>query len=170
MHRQATAHSRCRTCHFVQLKVNWKINCFKSRWSTCPQCPIPGNATAISESLKKDTVYRVFQKKMNLDLIFSVNFWATVCKTVRPMLSDRCVSVCLWRSCTVANLDRSFLDNSSGRVIDLESLITSVWVIEVNNSSGRLIDVDNYSVINWWFSASVPVRLPSPTWYRTHPE
>ena len=32
-------------------------------------------------------------------------FWATVCKTVRPMLSDRCLSVCpvcLWRSCTVA--------------------------------------------------------------------
>jgi len=31
-------------------------------------------------------------------------FWATVCKTVRPMLSVRCLSVlsCLWRSCTVA--------------------------------------------------------------------
>jgi len=35
-------------------------------------------------------------------------FWVTVCKTVRPMLSDRCpsvlscLSVCLWRSCTVA--------------------------------------------------------------------
>jgi len=31
-------------------------------------------------------------------------FWATVCKTVRPMLSDRCLSVlsvCLWRWCTV---------------------------------------------------------------------
>jgi len=31
------------------------------------------------------------------------SFWATVCKTVRPMLSDRCLScpvcpVCLWRS------------------------------------------------------------------------
>ena len=32
------------------------------------------------------------------------HFWATVCKTVRPMLSVRCLSVlsCLWRSCTVA--------------------------------------------------------------------
>jgi len=39
------------------------------------------------------------------------SFWATVCKTVRPMLSVHCVSclscpvclsVCLWRSCTVA--------------------------------------------------------------------
>jgi len=36
------------------------------------------------------------------------DFWATGCKTVRPMLSDRspvCLSVCLsclWRSCTVA--------------------------------------------------------------------
>ena len=32
-------------------------------------------------------------------------FWATVCKTVRPMLSDRrpvCLSVCLWRWCIVA--------------------------------------------------------------------
>jgi len=28
-------------------------------------------------------------------------FWATVCKTVRPMLSDRCLS-CLWRWCIVA--------------------------------------------------------------------
>ena len=28
------------------------------------------------------------------------NFWATVCKTVRPMLSDRCLSV--WRWCIVA--------------------------------------------------------------------
>ena len=27
--------------------------------------------------------------------------WATVCKTVRPMLSDRCLS-CLWRWCVVA--------------------------------------------------------------------
>jgi len=34
-----------------------------------------------------------------------IDFWATVCKTVRPMLSVRCLSclcVCLWRSCTVA--------------------------------------------------------------------
>ena len=35
------------------------------------------------------------------------DFWATVCKTVRPMLSDRCpgclsVLSCLWRWCTVA--------------------------------------------------------------------
>ena len=33
-------------------------------------------------------------------------FWATVCKTVRPILSDRCLSVCLsvclWRWCIVA--------------------------------------------------------------------
>jgi len=27
--------------------------------------------------------------------IFVLNFWATDCKTVRPMLSDRCLSVCL---------------------------------------------------------------------------
>jgi len=27
--------------------------------------------------------------------ILSSPFWATVCKTVRPMLSDRCLSVCL---------------------------------------------------------------------------
>jgi len=27
--------------------------------------------------------------------------WATVCKTVRPMLSDRCLS-CLWHWCIVA--------------------------------------------------------------------
>ena len=27
-------------------------------------------------------------------LLFSVPFWATVCKTVRPILSDRCLSVC----------------------------------------------------------------------------
>ena len=46
---------------------------------------------------------------------FKGNFWATVSKTVRPMLSVRCLSclsvclsVCLWRSCTVAKrLDRS---------------------------------------------------------------
>jgi len=25
----------------------------------------------------------------------SADFWATVCKTVRPILSDRCLSVCL---------------------------------------------------------------------------
>jgi len=37
------------------------------------------------------------------------NFWATVCKTIRPMLSNRCLSLsllsiclsCLWRWCTV---------------------------------------------------------------------
>ena len=34
-------------------------------------------------------------------------FWATVCKTVRPMLSDRCLAVlsclyCLWLWCTVS--------------------------------------------------------------------
>jgi len=28
-------------------------------------------------------------------------FWATVCKPVRPMLSDRCLS-CLWRWCSAA--------------------------------------------------------------------
>ena len=51
-------------------------------------------------------------------LLSKSRFWATVCKTVRPMLSDRCLSVCLsclsvclsclWRSCTVAKrLDES---------------------------------------------------------------
>jgi len=30
------------------------------------------------------------------------SFWATVCKTVRPMLSDRCLSVCL--SCPVCDV------------------------------------------------------------------
>jgi len=33
-----------------------------------------------------------------------IDFWATVCKTVRPMLSARCLSVCLWRWCIVAKL------------------------------------------------------------------
>jgi len=33
---------------------------------------------------------------------FSVNLWATVCKTVLPMLSDRCLSVCL--SCLFVTL------------------------------------------------------------------
>ena len=32
-------------------------------------------------------------------LQYEVNFWATVCKTVRPMLSDRCLSVCPVLSC-----------------------------------------------------------------------
>jgi len=31
--------------------------------------------------------------KQHLDRF--IRFWATVCKTVRPMLSDRCLSVCL---------------------------------------------------------------------------
>jgi len=36
---------------------------------------------------------------------FCVVFWATVCKTVRPMLSDRCLPVlsCLSRWCIVPN-------------------------------------------------------------------
>jgi len=39
-------------------------------------------------------------------LTSSVNqFWATVCKTVRPMLSDRCLSVCLsCLPCPVCNV------------------------------------------------------------------
>jgi len=37
-------------------------------------------------------------------------FWATVCKTVRPTLSDRCLS-CLWRWSIVAKwLDGSRLN------------------------------------------------------------
>jgi len=52
-------------------------------------------------------------------------FWATVCKTVCPMLSIRCLSVlsvlsvclsvcsCLWRSCTVAK----WLDGSTGHYV-----------------------------------------------------
>jgi len=40
-----------------------------------------------------------------------IGFWATVCKTVRHMLSDRCpvsLSVSLWRWCISAKwLDRS---------------------------------------------------------------
>jgi len=53
-------------------------------------------------------LYRVTRrvKKMSLYVLLTVvssstNFWATVCKTVRPMLSDRCLS-CLWRWCVVA--------------------------------------------------------------------
>jgi len=34
-------------------------------------------------------------------------FWATVCKTVRPMLSDRCLSVCL--SCLFVCLSVTFV-------------------------------------------------------------
>jgi len=39
---------------------------------------------------------------LNTFLDKSYSFWATVYKTVRPMLSDRCLSVCLWRWCIVA--------------------------------------------------------------------
>ena len=37
------------------------------------------------------------RKTINLEiaLIAAISFWATVCKTVRLMLSDRCLSVCL---------------------------------------------------------------------------
>jgi len=31
----------------------------------------------------------------------AVELWTTVCKTFRPMISDRCLSVCLWRWCIV---------------------------------------------------------------------
>jgi len=54
------------------------------------------------------------------------HFWATVCKTVRPMLSDSCLSVlscivclsvclsvCLWRWCIVATR----LDGSRCRLV-----------------------------------------------------
>jgi len=30
----------------------------------------------------------------NLKIFLNCHFWATVCKTVRPMLSDQCLSVC----------------------------------------------------------------------------
>jgi len=52
-----------------------------------------------SKSLYTDTV----SHKMCASYL--VTFWATVCKTVRPILSDLCLSVCLsclWRWCTVA--------------------------------------------------------------------
>ena len=32
---------------------------------------------------------------MSNGVIFFLDFWATVCKTVRPVPSDRCLSVCL---------------------------------------------------------------------------
>ena len=32
---------------------------------------------------------------MCFEYLSRASFWATVCKTVRPMLSDRCLSVCL---------------------------------------------------------------------------
>jgi len=44
-------------------------------------------------------------------IVYFFSFWTTVCKTVRRMLSDRCLScpavlsvlsVCLWRWCIVA--------------------------------------------------------------------
>ena len=50
-------------------------------------------------------MYRSFQNLTVETALKSVDFWAAVCKTVRPMLSHRCLSVCpvcLWRSCTVA--------------------------------------------------------------------
>jgi len=39
--------------------------------------------------------------------ILNFNFGATVCKTIHPMLSDRCLSCfvylsCLWRWCIIA--------------------------------------------------------------------
>jgi len=46
-----------------------------------------------------------FMTTLRANYIESSSFCATICKTVRPMLSDRCLSVypvCLSRQCTVA--------------------------------------------------------------------
>jgi len=53
------------------------------------------------------SLYRCAKFGWNRCSIPEFRFWATVCKTVRPMLSVRCLSCpvcqsCLWRSCTVA--------------------------------------------------------------------
>jgi len=53
---------------------------------------------------------------LSVNFVWLANFWATVCKTVRPILSDRCLSslsVCLWRRCIVAKR----LDGSSCHLV-----------------------------------------------------
>jgi len=40
--------------------------------------------------------YHMWQSQWLMQFLLLINnFWATVCKTVRPMLSDRCLSLCL---------------------------------------------------------------------------
>jgi len=43
-----------------------------------------------------------------------IYFWATVCKTVRPMLSDRCLSVCL--SCPFLSVTLMYCGQTVGRI------------------------------------------------------
>jgi len=47
--------------------------------------------------------------------VWSCSFWATVCKTVRPMLSDRCLSVCL-SVCPVLSLTLVYCGQTVGRI------------------------------------------------------
>ena len=64
-------------------------------------------------SYKSLVIFTMFQTLYaHLSKMQSFSLWATVCKTVHPMLLDRCLSVCLsclWRWCIVAKR----LDGSS---------------------------------------------------------
>ena len=63
-----------------------------ARWRQC--APHVTRASLGSPESKTQTAYRSIQP-----------FWATVCKTVHPMLSDRCMSVCpVCLSCPVCNV------------------------------------------------------------------
>jgi len=65
----------------------------------CDWWPTQPNSLIIKLTLKPDIFCLLFQFHISLKiLVFYLLFWATVCKTVRPMLSDRC-PVCPVLSC-----------------------------------------------------------------------
>jgi len=70
------------------------------RWGT--QLPhkkgSPSTVRPMSIVAKRSPISATADHLLNITLetvLKSVDFWATVCKTVRPMLPDRCLSVCL---------------------------------------------------------------------------
>jgi len=86
----------------------------------CTMCVTTSRRRWCISSVTNSAVYvNSFISRQNaLASRHQVSFWATVCKTVRPTLSDRCLfcrflSVCLSRQCIVAKqLDRSSLRSS----------------------------------------------------------
>ena len=73
-------------------------------------------------------------------------FWATVCKTVRPMLSDRCLSVQSCLSVTFVHCGQTV-----GRIkIKLGMQVGENWRLSTNNSlKSKLSTVESFVNLVW---------------------
>ena len=71
------------------------VHCLSGRQTRPQQCCRSLAAALASATWLDSTVQVTVSKQLRLSctVTVTVHFWATVCKTIRPMLSDRCLSL-----------------------------------------------------------------------------